>query len=68
MFEANLFEDRFYEKKIEIGDYGEEKIIPSFKKVEFCRWACTEGKTSDNFKNFSSIIEIFESILEKEAA
>jgi hypothetical protein len=67
LFEAKLFEDRFYEKKIEIGDYGEEKIIPYFKKVEFCRWACTEGKTSDNFENFSSIIDIFESFLEKEA-
>jgi hypothetical protein len=55
LFAEELFADRFYEKKTEEGDYGEEKIIPSFKKVEFCRWVCSDGKTANNFQNFSVI-------------
>jgi len=65
LFDSKLFEDRFYEKKEDIGDYGEERIISSFKKVEFCYWICTEGKTANNFKNFSTIIKILEDFLGK---
>jgi hypothetical protein len=65
LFPMGLFEERFYGKKTENGDYGEEKIIPYFKKVEFCKWVCTDGKTADNFQYFSAISEILVDFIEK---
>lgn len=68
LFAEELFTDRFYEKRTEEGGYGEENIIQCFKKMEFCRWVCTDGKTANNFQNFSVIIRILKDFLEKRSA
>lgn len=31
----------FYSNRTSIGDYGENKIIPEFKKMEFCEYICS---------------------------
>lgn len=64
LFPMKLFDERFYEQREEVDDYGAPKIIGDFKKVEFCKWICTGGKTASNFQKFSVIIEILDEFLE----
>jgi predicted ATP-dependent endonuclease of OLD family len=64
----SLFEDRFYETKIEVGGYGETKTIQIFKKMAFCRWICEERQNADDFQGFFVVIEILRSFLGVEAS
>jgi len=63
LFPMELFDEQFYGQKKEVDDYGAQKNIGSFKKVEFCKWICSEGKAADNFQKFSFIVEIFDEFL-----
>jgi len=68
LFPAELFDERFYGRREQMDDYGASTIIRDFKKVDFCRWVCDEGKTAQNFKNFSVIVDILDEILESTGA
>jgi hypothetical protein len=58
-----LFEDRFYERKSHTGDYGEEKIIPEFRKTDFCKWICEQRRNPSDFQGFQVVVEILRQFL-----
>lgn len=63
LFPETLFEERFYDRKTDIGDYGEEKIIPRFRKDAFCKWICEERKEAADFTGFNVVIDILDEFL-----
>lgn len=65
---SSLFEERFYQTKTEVTDYGEEKKIQTFRKMDFCKWICEERRSSEDFQCFFTVIEIVKSFLGVEAS
>ena len=63
LFSENLFEDKFYTKKTKISDYGEETIISTFQKMDFCNWVCHERSNPDDFINFKEVIDMINNLL-----
>lgn len=49
----------FYETKIKEGDYGEQKKIQEFKKMEFCNYICSkdEDELVNIFANLKPVID-----------
>jgi AAA domain, putative AbiEii toxin, Type IV TA system len=62
-----LFEERFYNKKIQFGDYGEEKIIGEFRKTDFCEWVCQKKRNPSDFQGFQVVVTMFREFLDKPA-
>lgn len=60
---SSLFEARFYQTKREESDYGEEKLIQVFRKMDFCKWICENRRNPDDFQGFSVVAEILKSFL-----
>jgi AAA domain, putative AbiEii toxin, Type IV TA system len=53
---VDLFEERFYKKSNQRGDYGEEKIIEHFDKKNFCNWVCLERQDKNDFCHFELFV------------
>ncbi len=58
LFPQYLFKTCFYYEKTHKGIHGKSKVIPEFKKLEFCKWICEDRKDADDFTNFGVIVEI----------
>lgn len=55
--------ERFYTLREKAGNYGEIKKNEEFDKMAFCRWICDERRMVEDFANFSSVVEILDSVL-----
>jgi hypothetical protein len=51
-----LFEDRFYTKRTERKEYGEENIIIKFEKQKFCEWVCKNRRARNDFLQFEALL------------
>ena len=56
LFPIELFEKRFYKKIPKTGDYGEENIIETFDKEEFCEYICPIRRNKDDFLKFQELL------------
>ena len=59
----NLFEERFYESKTITGDYGEQKIISTFRKDDFCKWICEQRRDASDFAGFAVVVDLLKEFL-----
>ena len=57
LFNQSLFENRFYDKKIESIEYGGTKEINTFNKNKFEDYICNERSNVEDFENFIPLIE-----------
>ena len=50
----------FYTTKIKEGDYGDDKTITEFKKMEFCDYICSldSDRLKNIFKNLKTVIDM----------
>lgn len=53
---VELFEERFYQKRTEQKAYGEETIISTFRKQEFCEWICEQRSEKSDFLKFDALV------------
>ena len=64
LFSEDLFEDRFYNEEPRKGVHGRDKIIPEFKKKEFCQWICEDRRNLSDFEKFKEVVEILREFIE----
>ena len=64
LFSEDLFEDRFYNEEPRKGVHGRDKIIPEFKKKEFCQWICEDRRNLFDFEKFKEVVEILREFIE----
>jgi hypothetical protein len=64
LFENHLISEEFYSEKEYLSEYGERKRIEQLDKMKLCDYLCNQTE-KEIFKDFESIIKIFERILSK---
>jgi predicted ATP-dependent endonuclease of OLD family len=60
LFNVDLFTDEFYDKRIEINDYGASTTIESFNKNNFESFICKERNQVEDFNNFKPLFKFIE--------
>ena len=63
LFPQHLFKPCFYYEKTYKGIHGIHKVIPEFKKSEFCKWICENGSAAD-FEGFKEVVKILKEFVE----
>jgi len=53
---VELFEERFYQRRIKQTEYGGETIINEFRKQEFCEWVCKQRSEKSDFLQFEALV------------
>ena len=63
LFHEDLFQDCFYDKRVEKRKDGGQTIIDKLNKPRFCDWVC-EQQNPDDFEKFDEIINIIQEFVE----